>query len=100
MKETTIYEIKVAKSERESESYGYFKNEQLGLETSNGKGWYGSSGTAYPLKVVDINGVFYKLQKVCNVSDVNMHEDVRQGMIDNIKGKLSKEELELLGIGV
>ncbi len=99
MKETTIYEIKVPKSEWESESYGYFKNEQLGLKISNGKGWFGSSGMAYPIKVVDINGVFYKLQKVCKVSDVDMNEDVRQGMIDNIKSKLSKEELELLGLG-
>ena len=94
----TIYEISVPKSDRESESYGFFKNKDLGLKISSGKGWYGSSGTAQAIEVTEIEGVFYKLTKVCKVSDVNMNEDVRQGMIDNIKSKLTAEELTLLGL--
>lgn len=95
---TTIYEISVPKSDRENESYGYFKNKELGLKISQGKGWYGASGTATPIEVTEIDGVFYRLAKVCNVTDVNMNEDIRQGMIDNIKGKLTDEELKLLGL--
>ena len=94
----TIYEITVPKSDRENESYGYFKNKDLGLKISSGKGWYGASGYARAVEVTEIDGVFYKLTKVCKVSDVNMNEDVRQGMIDNIKGKLTTEELALLGL--
>ena len=92
------YTVHSADDERSSSDKGLYKDYAIASTKAPKSGWYDSDGEVREKKNIytDESGELYEVKHLGQFDDVS--EKYRQETITSIKAKLTKEELELLGI--
>lgn len=98
LKKVTAYTVNSSDDEWKSSDKGVYKDSRIASTKTKGAGWYGSDGEVREMKDVyeDENGELYTVKHIGKYMDVE--EKFREETIASIKTKLTKEELDLLGI--
>lgn len=94
----TAYTVYSSDSDITSSEKGYYKNYNIASTKCKKVGWFGFDGEVREKKDVysDENGELYIVKHVGQFTDVS--EKYREDIIAQIKSKLTKEELGILGI--
>ena len=77
---------------------GYYKNENIALVDAKGAGSWGGDGKVEKVELYTDGENIYTLQLAGVGKFVDIERDYKDKTINTIKSKLTKEELELLGI--
>lgn len=92
------YTIYSSDSEMSGSEKGLYKSYSIALTKAEGAGWYNSDGEVRIKKDIyeDEDGELYEVKHRGKFTDVS--EKYKQDLIESIKAKLTKAELDLLGI--
>lgn len=98
LKPIKAYSVNSSDDEWKSSNKGVYKDYNIASTKTKGAGWYGSDGKVVDLDDVyeDGNGELYTVKHVGKFTDVA--EKFREDTLASIKSKLTKAELELLGV--
>lgn len=98
LKKVKAYTIYSQDDDIRSSNKGVYKDCNIASLKAVGAGWYGSNGIVKDLENIyeDENGELYEVIKKGKFTDTE--EKFREDTILNIKKKLTKSELDLLGI--
>ena len=98
LKKVKAYTVYSSDSEIQSSEKGIYADYDIASKKSTKSGWYGSNGEVREKDNIyeDENGELYSVKYIGKFTDVEQkHKDKAMA---SIKNKLTKEELELLGI--
>lgn len=91
----TIYEIIAARDDRSNCSYGTWLDRERAEKDAIGIGWYNADGRVNGIPaIVNEDGRYFRIKEV---TPVGIQPSPKK-MIDDIKGKLTEEEIEFLGL--
>lgn len=94
-----VYQVYAYDDERSGSIHGYYLDYEQALEFAKNCGWYGSAGTVTELLFAYTDGANFYIVKDIKVTDVEaLKAQAKQMRIDQIKAKLTPEEIELLGL--
>lgn len=98
LKPVKAYTVYSSDDEMRSSEKGVYKDYNIASTKAKGSGWYGSNGEVRDKKDVyeDEAGELYQVKKLGKFTDVA--EKYKEDTIASIKSKLTKEDLELLGV--
>lgn len=97
LKKVSAYAVYSSDDERSGSIKGYYKDYNAASVKAKGSGWYGSDGEVKTVNVwMDEEGKIYDVKPLGKYTDDA--EKYRQETMESIKSKLTKEELELLGV--
>lgn len=98
LKKTKAYSVYASNDDKGFGSIiGYYQDYNIASVKSKGVGFYGADGEVESVEVwQDENGNIYSLKPLGKYTDVA--EKYKDETLQSIKSKLTKEELELLGI--
>lgn len=97
LKQTGGYTVTISDEKGGDVSKRYYKDYNIASVKSKGAGYYGEDGRVVELKLwEDSDGNLYSVELLGKFSDSN--EKYRMEVLSSIKNKLSKQELELLGL--
>jgi hypothetical protein len=98
LKPINAYTVYSSDDEMRSSNKGVYKDYNIASTKAIGSGWYGSNGEVKSLNDVyeDESGELYTVKHVGKFTDVA--EKFREDTLASIKSKLTKAELELLGV--
>lgn len=98
LKPVKAYTICSSDNEWGSSEKGLYKDYNIAATKAIGSGWYASNGEVRDKKDVyeDENGKLYTVKYIGQFDDIS--EKFKEDILMGIKSKLTKEELELLGI--
>lgn len=98
LKQVKAFTIYSSDSERSASEKGLYKDYGVASIRAKGHGWCGADGEVKEKKDIyqDESGELYRVHKVGNFIDVE--EEYKEKIIQSIKAKLTKEELEMLGL--
>lgn len=97
LKKEKAFAVNSSDDGKSSSIKGYFKDYNVASVKSKGSGWYGADGEVKSVDVwADGEGNIYDLKPLGKYTDEA--EKYRQETMQSIKSKLTKEELELLGV--
>lgn len=95
-----VYQVYASDDERSGSIHGYYLDYGQALEFAKNCGWYDSSGKVSELLFAYTDGANFYIAKGIKVTDVEaLKAQAKQMRIDQIKAKLTPEEIELLGLG-
>jgi hypothetical protein len=94
-----IYQVYASDNEQSGSIHGYYLDYGRALEFAKNCGWYGSSGKVSELLFGYTDGTNYYIVKDIKLTDVEVAKtEARNVRINQIKAKLTPEEIELLGL--
>lgn len=94
LKHVKAYMLTAPISERSYEKLGYYESEYLAEKDSEGAGWYNTKGT-----VTECDDVYIDSEEnIYKVTNVGKFKDNGIDILEEIKSKLTDEEIKLLGI--
>jgi len=98
LKLVKAYTVYSSDDERHSSNKGVYQDYNIASTKAVGSGWYGSNGEVKDLNDVyeDESGELYTVKHIGKFTDVA--EKFKEDTLASIKSKLTKEELELLGV--
>lgn len=97
LKEVIGYSLTVPVDERRTRVAGYYKDSKIARMDAEGAGWYGSNGSVNEEVIYeDEGGKPYIVKPIGEYVDVSRNK--KEEIMKKIKSKLSKEEIEFLGI--
>lgn len=98
LKPVKAYTIYSSDNEYTSSPKGCYRDYNIASIKAVGSGWYGLNGTVKSLDDIyqDENGELYNVKKIGKFTDEE--ENYKEQLLENVKSKLTKEELEFLNI--
>ena len=98
LKPIKAYTVYSSDDEMRPSNKGVYKDYNIASTKAVGAGWYGSNGEVKDLNDVyeDESGELYTVKHVGNFTDAD--EKLKEDTLASIKSKLTKAELELLGV--
>jgi len=94
-----VHKIVAPDNERESSVHGYFLSSTEAYKFAKNCGWYSSPGQVTTPEGMFTDGVNYYHVEKLKLKDIeDLKARAKQMRIDQIKAKLTPEEIELLGL--
>ena len=97
LNKVSAWAVEASVDERRNAITGYYKDSNIARVDAQGAGWYGSEGTVKEVDLYeDEDGNIYNV--VCEGKYKDVDRKFREETMDNIKTKLTPEEIKLLGL--
>jgi len=94
-----VYQVYAPDNEVSGSIHGYFLDYDKASEFAKHCGWYGSSGKVSEVLFAYTDGTEYYIAKDIKLTDVEVvKQEAKKLRIEQIKSKLTPEEIELLGL--
>ena len=94
----SAYELFASNSDSGSgDIIGYYKSSTIAGIDKKGKGYFGSDGKVNPVDLYTDGKSLYKLQLVAD-GFTDEQREYKKNVMERIKAKLSKDEIDLLGL--
>lgn len=96
LEKLTAFAVNSSDDEWKSSIKGYYRQRSVAEVKAVGSGWYGSNGQVVPVDVYTDGKILYRVEIIGMFTDeaAGFHNN----LVNSIKSKLTKAELELLGI--